>query len=108
MKDLSGKTLLLTGASTGIGPVIARRLRRAGARFVLSARNEAALTKLANELGEARVVGADASRAGEPQRLPREAGAVDPPVSQGGAPGTAPAGSPAPVELAHPNAHKLR
>jgi len=86
MKDLNGKTVLLTGASTGIGPVIARRLRRAGARFVLSARNEAALTKLANELGEARVVVADLSGAGEPERLAREAGAVDILVSNAGVP----------------------
>src|SRR5216683_6753076 len=84
MKDLNGKTVLLTGASTGIGPAIARRLRRAGARFVLSARNEAALTKLANELGDSRVVVADLSRAGEPERLAREAGAVDILVSNAG------------------------
>lgn len=86
MKDLTGKTILLTGASTGIGPVVARRLRREGARFVLSARNEAALTKLANELGECRVVVADLSRAGEPERLAREAGAVDILVSNAGVP----------------------
>src|SRR5207245_4545838 len=86
MKDLSGKTVLLTGASTGIGPVIARRLRRAGARFVLSARNQAALTKLADELGDSRAVVADLSRAREPERLAREAGAVDILVSNAGVP----------------------
>src|SRR5260370_29291528 len=74
MKGLSGKTVLLTVASTGIGPVIARRLRLAGARFVLSARNQAALTKLADELGDSRIVVADLSRAGEPERLAGEAG----------------------------------
>ncbi len=77
MKDLSGKTVLLTGASTGIGPVIARRLRLAGVRFVLSARTQAALAKLADELGDSRIVVADLSRAGEPERLAREAGPVD-------------------------------
>jgi uncharacterized protein len=86
MRDLTDKTVLLTGASTGIGPVIARRLRRAGARFVLSARNESALTRLANELGESRVVVADLSRTGEPERLAREAGAVDILVSNAGVP----------------------
>lgn len=86
MVDLGGKTVLLTGASTGIGPHIARRLHRAGARFVLSARNEAALTKLANELGDSRVVVADLSRAGEPERLAREAGTVDILVSNAGVP----------------------
>src|SRR2546428_13303628 len=93
MKDLSGKTVLLTGASTGIGPVIARRLRRAGARFVLSARNQAALTKLADELGDSRAVVADLSRAGEPERLAREAGAVDILLSQCGEPGDGRPGS---------------
>lgn len=86
MKDLAGKTVLLTGASTGLGPHIARRLHRAGARFVLSARNEAALDKLAKELGGSRVVAADLSRAGEPERLAREAGEVDVLVSNAGIP----------------------
>src|SRR5260370_13090672 len=89
MKDLSGKTVLLTGASTGIGPVIARRLRRAGARFVLSARNQAALTKLANEMGDSRVLVADLSRAGEPERLAREPGADGIFVSSCGGPARA-------------------
>jgi short-subunit dehydrogenase len=84
--DLRGKTVLLTGASTGIGPYIARRLHREGARLVLSARNQAALDNLAKELGDARVVVADLSRAGEPERLVREAGAVDVLVSNAGVP----------------------
>ena len=86
MRDLAGKTVLLTGASTGLGPYIARRLRRAGARFVLSARNEAALNQLATELGDARVVAADLSRAGEAERLAHDAGAVDVLVSNAGIP----------------------
>ncbi len=86
MKDLAGRTVLLTGASTGLGPHIARRLHRAGARFVLSARNEASLTRLAKELGDSRVVVADLSKAGEPERLAREAGAVDVLVSNAGVP----------------------
>lgn len=86
MKDLTGKTVLLTGASTGLGPYLARRLHRAGARFVLSARNEGALTKLADDLGDSRVVVADLSLAGEPERLAREAGEVDILVSNAGVP----------------------
>ncbi|HSS94570.1 MAG TPA: SDR family NAD(P)-dependent oxidoreductase [Candidatus Dormibacteraeota bacterium] len=86
MFDLRGKTVLLTGASTGLGPFIARRLHRAGARFVLSARNEAALDQLAKEVGDARVVVADLGRVGEPERLAREAGAVDVLVSNAGMP----------------------
>ncbi len=63
MEDLRGKTVLLTGASTGLGPYIARRLHKAGAKFVLSARNEEALKELAEELGDARVIVADLARA---------------------------------------------
>ncbi len=88
MQDLRGKTVLLTGASTGLGPHIARRLHRGGARFVLSARNEAALEKLAAELGDARVIPADLSKAGEPERLARESGHVDVLVSNAGVPAT--------------------
>lgn len=53
---------------------------------MLSARNQAALDKLATELGESRVVVADLSRAGEPERLAHEAGAVDILVSNAGVP----------------------
>jgi short-subunit dehydrogenase len=88
MRDLRGKTVLLTGASTGLGPHIARRLHVAGAKFVLSARNEAALTRLARELGESRVIVADLSRPGEPERLAKEAGHVDVLVSNAGVPAT--------------------
>jgi len=84
--ELRGQTVLLTGASTGLGPHIARRLHAAGARFVLSARNEAALEKLAAELGEAKVIVADLSKAGEAERLAHEAGDVDILVSNAGVP----------------------
>jgi short-subunit dehydrogenase len=86
--DVRGKTVLLTGASTGLGPHIARRLRRGGAKFVLSARNEDALNKLAADLGDSRVVVADLSRSGEPERLAREAGDVDVLVANAGIPAT--------------------
>jgi len=51
--ELRGKSVLLTGASTGLGPHIARRLRREGATFVLSPRNAEALRAVAGELGGA-------------------------------------------------------
>ena len=86
MEDLRGKTVLLTGASTGLGPHIARRLHLAGAKFVLSARNEGALNRLAREIGESRVVVADLSKVGEPERLAKEAGDVDVLVSNAGVP----------------------
>jgi short-subunit dehydrogenase len=58
----------------------------AGAKFVLSARTEETLNRLAKELGESRVVVADLSKAGEPERLATEAGDVDVLVSNAGVP----------------------
>jgi NADP-dependent 3-hydroxy acid dehydrogenase YdfG len=60
VQDLRGRTVLLTGAHTGLGPHIARKLHQAGARFVLSARNEPALQKLAKEAGDVDVLVANA------------------------------------------------
>jgi uncharacterized protein len=88
MVELRGKTVLLTGASTGLGPHIARRLHREGAKFVLSARNEEALRKLADELGGATVIAADLSRPGEAERLAGQAGDVDVLISNAGIPAT--------------------
>jgi NAD(P)-dependent dehydrogenase (short-subunit alcohol dehydrogenase family) len=39
MPDLSGRTAVVTGASSGLGEVTARELARAGARVVLAVRN---------------------------------------------------------------------
>ena len=86
--QLNGRSVLLTGASSGLGPHIARRLRAEGARLVLSARNGAALESLAAKLGDARAIPADLSRRGEAERLAREAGRVDVLVSNAGIPGS--------------------
>ena len=45
--DLSGKTIWITGASSGIGAGLATGFARAGARLVLSGRREAALAEVA-------------------------------------------------------------
>lgn len=47
--DLDGRTILVTGASSGIGRAIAVDLASAGARVLAVARNEAALGSLAAE-----------------------------------------------------------
>ncbi len=86
MRDLAGKRVLLTGASSGLGPYIARRLRREGCRFVLSARREAELNQLAAELGDAQVIPADLSRRGEAERVIEEAGGIDILVANAGVP----------------------
>lgn len=55
MFNLSGKKALITGASGGIGGAIAKALHAQGADVALSGRNEAALNKLASEIGNDRV-----------------------------------------------------
>ncbi|HEV2211812.1 MAG TPA: SDR family NAD(P)-dependent oxidoreductase, partial [Gammaproteobacteria bacterium] len=50
MGILTGKTVVLTGASQGLGAVMARALAAAGAQLVLAARSEDKLQSLAKEL----------------------------------------------------------
>ncbi len=81
--QLQGSTVLLTGATGGIGQAIAREMRRQGAELVLSGRNAELLETLASELG-ARALGADLSRAADVERLAAEAGVVDVLVANAG------------------------
>ncbi|MFI6290697.1 SDR family NAD(P)-dependent oxidoreductase [Nonomuraea sp. NPDC050790] len=57
--ELRGKVVLVTGASSGIGAETAREFARAGARLVLTSRNEVRLHALATELGKSHVFPAD-------------------------------------------------
>ncbi len=86
MSELRGRRALLTGASSGLGPYIARRLAAEGCRLVLSARRQAELERVAAELGDATVIPADLSRPGEPERLVEAAGDVDILVANAGVP----------------------
>lgn len=49
--SLEGKTILVTGASSGIGRAIAIECSRMGASVVLTARNEARLAETASQMG---------------------------------------------------------
>jgi short-subunit dehydrogenase len=51
VEDLRGRTALVTGASGGLGAHLARRLAREGMHVALTARREAELSALAQELG---------------------------------------------------------
>ncbi|MEM8956796.1 MAG: SDR family oxidoreductase [Pseudomonadota bacterium] len=60
MEQLGGKTVVITGASRGIGAAAARAFAAAGANVVLAARSEAAVHDLAAEIGErARAIACD-------------------------------------------------
>jgi NAD(P)-dependent dehydrogenase (short-subunit alcohol dehydrogenase family) len=51
MTSVQGKVVLITGGARGIGAEVARRLRKKGAKLVLTDLDEAALASLAAELG---------------------------------------------------------
>jgi len=63
IRNLAGKTALVTGASQGLGKAMALALAEAGAAVVLVARNETSLTTVAQEIrddgGRAEIIPAD-------------------------------------------------
>jgi short-subunit dehydrogenase len=71
--DLRGARVLLTGASSGIGAALARRLAGQGARLVLASRNRERLDALAGSIraagGEAVVAPADVADPAQRARL---------------------------------------
>lgn len=86
---VAGATVLLTGATGGLGGTIARVLAGRGAQLVISGRRRELLEPLAEEIG-ARAIPADLATHGEPERLAAEAGAVDVFVSNAALPGSGP------------------
>ena len=74
MKSFEGRTVLITGASSGIGKVFARKLAASKARLLLTARREENLRKLAAELSleygvEAHCFKTDLSRPDAPWQI---------------------------------------
>lgn len=74
MKSFTGKTALITGASSGIGEAFARNLAARGANLILTARSEDKLYKLAKDLSDqhgitVHVIPGDLSLASTPQYI---------------------------------------
>lgn len=89
MQITSDTTALVTGANGGLGTAIARALRAAGARVVLSGRRADALAPLAAELG-ATIVLADLADRASAERCIDEAGPIDVLVANAALPSSGP------------------
>jgi short-subunit dehydrogenase len=83
--NVAGRTVLLTGATGGLGHAIARRLRAAGAELVLTGRRTEVLEPLAAETG-ARALAVDLADAAAVEALARECADVDVLVANAGLP----------------------
>jgi uncharacterized protein len=74
--QISGSTVLLTGATGGIGQAIARALAERGGKLILTGRRSDVLEPLAAEIG-GRALAVDLAEAAEVDRLVAESGEVD-------------------------------
>jgi hypothetical protein len=77
MNTYRGKTVLITGASSGIGETFAREFARHGSHLILVARSEQKLKQLANELAQqygirTLVLAADLAESGAAENLYRQ------------------------------------
>src|SRR5438067_7207634 len=84
--NLHGATTVITGASSGIGPAIARACRHAGSQLVLTGRNEAALRTLGGEL-DTKIIIADLTNPNDVARLAAAISDADVLVSNAALPG---------------------
>lgn len=88
--ELAGKTVLLTGATGGLGRAIAEAMAARGAKLVLSSRKEEELRELAGSLNgeDHRYLAADLAELGSDAQLLADAGTVDVLVANAALPGT--------------------
>ncbi len=84
---IAGATVLLTGATGGIGQAIARLVAARGGQLILTGRRVEALDALAGELG-ARALAVDLSDRVQIERLIDDAGAVDLLIANAALPGS--------------------
>ncbi|CAB4867458.1 unannotated protein [freshwater metagenome] len=85
--NVSGQTVLITGASGGLGQAIARRMREAGAIVRITARRTEILDALAGEIG-ATAIAADLSDRADVARLAEASKDVDILVANAALPGS--------------------
>jgi short-subunit dehydrogenase len=84
--EIRGTSILLTGATGGLGRAVARDLDRKGARLVLTGRDEDAVIELASELDDAEAVVCDLADRAELERLAMRASDVDVVISNAALP----------------------
>jgi short-subunit dehydrogenase len=83
--NLAGRTVLLTGATGGLGQAIARRLHRAGTSLLLTGRRTDVLEPLAAETG-GRALAVDLTDRAAVERLAADCAAVDVLIANAGLP----------------------
>lgn len=84
MRPIDDTTILITGATDGLGRALAARLHAEGARLLLHGRDPAKLGALRDELPGARTLQADFAALSEVRRLAAEAGELDVLVNNAG------------------------
>jgi NAD(P)-dependent dehydrogenase (short-subunit alcohol dehydrogenase family) len=72
-KNFSGKSVIVTGATSGIGRAVALRFGEGGANVIAVGRNREALDQLKDEIGGALVIKADVTSAEEMQHVMAQA-----------------------------------
>ena len=93
MKRFEGKVAIITGASTGLGPVMAKMMADEGAKLVLAARRTELVEQSAADIGDAAVaIQADVTKEGDVAEMVdlamRRWGQVDVMMNNAAVPGT--------------------